>query len=143
MNEAKVGVGVCIINNGKFLIGERLSKHGKNKFAFPGGHLEFKENWEDTAIREVKEETNLDIKEIKYLGITNDIFEETNKHYITIFVTAKYEGDEIVNCEPHKCIEWKWTKLEEMPENKFLPLENLLKSEFRKNLEIELKKSII
>ncbi len=141
MENVRVGVGVCIINNGKFLIGERLSKLGENTYAFPGGHLEFGETWEETAIREVKEETGLDVKEIKYLGITNDIHIDTNKHYITIFVTAKYEGGEPINLEPHKCVGWEWIKLEEL-ENKqiFLALKNLLKSEFKEILEKELNK---
>lgn len=140
MNCVRVGVGVCIINNGKFLIGERLSKHGINTFSFPGGHLEFGEDWFDTAIRETKEETNLDIKEMKLLGITNDKFSDS-KQYITIFIVAKYEGDKVINCEPEKCTGWKWCSIDEVEENKFLSLENLYNSELLEKLKEELEKS--
>ncbi len=141
MENVKVGVGVCIINKGKFLIGKRLGKHGKNTYAFPGGHMEYGESWFDTAKREVKEETNLDIVDMTFFGITNDIYEETKKHYITIFVLAKYEGDEVINCEPEKCSGWNWVTINEVKGDKFLALENLFNSELKQKLEEELNKS--
>ncbi len=141
MENVRVGVGVCVISNGKFLIGKRLGKHGENTYSFPGGHMEYGEDWFETAKREVKEETNLDIKEMKLLGITNDVFKETGKHYVTIFVIARYENDTIINCEPEKCCGWDWVTINEIKGNKFLPLENLLNSELKIKLEEELLKS--
>lgn len=140
MEHVRVGVGVCIINKGKFLVGERLGEHGKNTFSFPGGHLEFGEDWFDTAKREIKEETNLNINEMKLLGITNDIF-SSSKQYVTIFVIAKYEGDNVINCEPNKCVGWKWSSIDELEENKFLSLENLYNSDLFDKLKEELDKS--
>ena len=39
---------------------------------------------------------------------TNDIFSAENKHYITLYVKAGYEGGEPVLNEPNKCIQWRW-----------------------------------
>lgn len=55
-------------------------KDGKKTcyYAIPGGHVEAGETPEDTVIRELKEELDIDIKIIKYLGnlIINNICEE-------------------------------------------------------------------
>ena len=53
----RVGVGVFVWRDGRFIMGQRLGSHGANTWSVPGGHLEFGESWEDCAIREVKEET--------------------------------------------------------------------------------------
>ena len=44
----------------KILIGMRTGSHGANTIALPGGHLEMFETFEDCAMREIKEECNLD-----------------------------------------------------------------------------------
>ena len=56
---------------------------------FPGGHLEKGEGIFDCARRETLEETGLEVKDLKFVTITNDIFEAENKHYITIFVSCR------------------------------------------------------
>ena len=38
----------------------------------------------DTARREAREETGLEIKPIKIFANTNDVFAEEDKHYVTI-----------------------------------------------------------
>ena len=84
-----------------------LVTHGEGEFGPPGGHLEFGESFEDCAIREVKEEAGFDIREPKFLSLTNDIFIESSKHYVSIFMCASFdEGQEIVNREPEKVIDW-------------------------------------
>lgn len=55
----KVGIGVIVMRQGRILIGERAAGHGSNTFMIPGGHLEFGESFEETACREVEEETGL------------------------------------------------------------------------------------
>lgn len=57
-----VGVGVLITDAehpGCVLVGERRGSHGAKTFATPGGHLEYVEEFDECARREVKEETNL------------------------------------------------------------------------------------
>ncbi len=53
------GAAVVIENNNKILLQERISG---NHFSIPGGCQELGEELEDTAIREIFEETNLKIK---------------------------------------------------------------------------------
>jgi len=41
-----IGVGVCVVKDGKVLLGKRQNAHGDGCWCFPGGHLEFKESIE-------------------------------------------------------------------------------------------------
>ena len=50
--------GCIILNEGKLL----LVKHNVGHWGFPKGHMEKDEIEIQTAIREVKEETNVDVK---------------------------------------------------------------------------------
>ncbi|MDO8336304.1 MAG: NUDIX domain-containing protein, partial [Candidatus Saccharibacteria bacterium] len=88
MNEARVGIGIFIFKDGKFLMGHRQGSHGAGTWALPGGHLDFGESFEQTALREVAEENGLEIKDIKFGAVTNDIFEKEGKHYVTIWMTS-------------------------------------------------------
>ena len=97
-----------------------MGSHGANTLALPGGHLDMGESWETCALREIKEETNLDLDEasIRFVHVTNDIAIGGNnlKHYITIFMEARTTADSapLENMEPHKCVGWNWTPWNEL-----------------------------
>ncbi len=60
---------------------------------FPGGHLENGESLYDSAVREVKEETGLTVKNLKPCGLVNWYNDETHDRYIVHFYkTTDYEG---------------------------------------------------
>jgi 8-oxo-dGTP diphosphatase len=126
----KVGVGVIIKKENKVLLGKRKNVHGEGTWGFPGGHLEFKETIEECAIREVAEETNLHVRDIKIGTFTNDIFENENKHYITIFTLTEIESGEVKIMEPEKCEKWEWFDWNDLPDNIFMPMRNLIKTGF-------------
>ncbi|HAN09953.1 MAG TPA: DNA mismatch repair protein MutT [Clostridiales bacterium] len=131
MNERpKVGLGVFVIKERKILMGKRKNSHGEGTWALPGGHLEMFETWEECSKREVLEETGINIKNLKFGAVTNDIFEKENKHYITIFMLSEYDFGEVKLLEPNKCEEWRWMDWDEFPENLFLTLSNLRKTDF-------------
>ncbi len=116
----KVGIGVIILNDKKILVGKRTGTHAQ-KYSIPGGHLEIGETFEDAAIREIKEETNLLISDPKVICITNNLetFTEEGLHYISIILfTDRYSGL-LKNLEPEKCEEWLWVEPDKLPEPHF------------------------
>lgn len=125
-NVVRVGVAVIIKRQNTILLGERIGAHGANTWATPGGHLEFSESVEQCAIREVLEETGLNVSKITKLDFTNDIFSTENKHYITLYVEADYEGGEALLKEPSKCLQWRWCDINNLPTPLFTSLENYL-----------------
>ncbi|MEF1166095.1 nucleotide triphosphate diphosphatase NUDT15 [Vibrio campbellii] len=127
--QVRVGVATIILRDGAILLGERIGSHGANTWATPGGHLELGESIEDCAKREVLEETGLIVDSIEKFTFTNDIFEKEGKHYVTLFVVASSASGEPQVTEPDKCKQWKWCRLDDLPEPLFLPLINLLKED--------------
>lgn len=126
----KVGMGVIVIRNGKVLLGKRKNAHGDGDWAFPGGHLEFGEEIEDCVKREVSEETGLKVETATFAKLTNDIFLEEDKHYITIYMVTESKDGEARVMEPEKSEEWQWFEWGNLPQPLFLPIRNLLKTGF-------------
>jgi len=129
-NRPLVGVSVIVKKGNKVLIGKRKNILGHGKWAFPGGHLEFRESFEDCVRREVMEETGIKIKNIKFQTLTNDIRPKEKTQYVTLFFTSDYDGGKVRNMEPEKCEGWKWIKWENLPRPLFLPIENLLAQKY-------------
>ena len=127
-NNIKYGVGVWLFNpSGQVLMGLRLSKHGFNTWSAPGGKPEQNEKFEDTALREVFEETGIKINKnnLKQIAITDDVFPDS--HYKTIHFRVNNITESAVIKEPNKCGEWRWFDLGKLPNNLFLSAQNLLK----------------
>ncbi|KAK5125970.1 hypothetical protein LTR85_011325 [Meristemomyces frigidus] len=137
-----VGVGVFLFRPShapyRFCLGMRKGSHGAGTYALPGGHLEHGESFEQCAAREVKEETGLDVHDVRFFTATNSVFKDTGKHYVTIFMTAitNLEEDgsepEAQLMEPDKCEGWKWQtfgelrKMERADSSLFQPLVDLM-----------------
>ena len=80
--QVKVGIAALVIHDNKILLEER---EDCSLWGCPGGRLDPGENISQTAIRETKEETNIDIKINRIFGIYSD------PQYGTV---RYYEGDE-------------------------------------------------
>lgn len=124
---AGVGVGVLVTRRNKVLLIKRIGSHGSGTWACPGGHIDFGETIEQCAIRETKEETGLEVGNVEFRAITNDVFEEEDKHYVTIWVTAGYAGGEERVASSREATEVGWFAWDKLPQPLFLPLENLVK----------------
>lgn len=127
----RIGIAVFVFKDAQFLMGKRLNSHGAGTWTVPGGHLEFGETFEETARREVLEETSITIKDVRLGALTNDMFEPEHKHYACIWMTSEYESGTVALMEPDRCIEWKWCDFNTLPAPLFSPAwEHLLSSEF-------------
>ncbi len=129
-----VGVGVLIVKDNKVLLGKRKNAHGEGTWCPPGGHLEFGESFEDCARRETLEEAGINIKNIRLITATNDIFSK-EKHYITLCFLADYDKGEVTIKEPEKCERWEWFAWDALPTPLFLPIENLIKEGFTLSIQ--------
>jgi 8-oxo-dGTP diphosphatase len=66
-----VGVGAVILDGDKILLEQRKNEPSKGKWSVPGGLVELGESMEDAVIREVKEETGLDVYEPQLVDLVN------------------------------------------------------------------------
>jgi len=96
------------------------------------------ESWFECAEREVMEEMNIELTDLQFAHVTNDIMEEEEKHYITLFIMGRpVEGSsEPQTMEPDKCEEWgvySWDQLKsfstETSPDLFGPLKHLIDKE--------------
>jgi len=119
------GAAVIIVNNkGQILLQNRTDR---NKWGLPGGCQELGETFETTAIREVKEETNLDItpENLQLIAIVSG--QSRRSEYpngdvvinnTALYVCKKYSGELQWNSESK---EMKFFDLEKLPSNQHDP----------------------
>lgn len=115
MNQPRVGVGAMILKDRKVLLGKRKGSHGSGLFAFPGGHLEYMESFEDCAAREILEETGLLVHNFR-LQVVGNTTMYAPKHYVHIGLTCDWKSGEPQLLEPEKCEGWDWYALDKLPE---------------------------
>ena len=60
--DPKVGVGVMVVRGDEILLVRRLMEPERGKWSIPAGFLDRGEDPQATAVRETKEETNLDVR---------------------------------------------------------------------------------
>lgn len=119
--QVRVGVGVFVWKDGRFIMGQRRGSHGSGTWSVPGGHLEFTETWQACAVREVGEETGMKITNVRFLAATNDIFQADARHYVTIWLESDWLSGKPVVREPEKFVRLEWIDPDQLPVPLFEP----------------------
>lgn len=111
-----VGVGAIIICEGKILLEKRKNQPGKGKWSVPGGLVELGESVEQTVIREVKEETSLDVEKPEHIDIVDNVIRDENGdvryHFVILDYFVKLKGGELKASSDAE--ELKWVLLNEV-----------------------------
>lgn len=108
MTQVRVGVAAVVADGERWLVLRRRGAHGAGTWGLPGGHQEFGESPEATAVREVAEETGLTVVADARLGFTDDPMPEICRHYVTLFVACTVVGGRARVAEPDKASELAW-----------------------------------
>lgn len=116
----KACVGVMILKDGKVLLGKRKGSHGAGEYSLTGGHIEYKESFEQCANRETLEEAGIKIKNIKFQCVAN-IDRHENRQDVLVGILADWESGEPKIMELEKCDSWGWYDLENLPSPIFYP----------------------
>ena len=95
---------VFVIQNNQVLLAKRKINPKKGTWDSPGGFVETGESIEAGAIREMKEETNLDIKIVKIFGSHPDLYD--NKPTVTIGVLAEIIGGKLTPGDDVASLHW-------------------------------------
>ncbi|MBL8913644.1 MAG: NUDIX domain-containing protein [Archangium sp.] len=123
----RVGIGVLVMKDGKLLLGKRRGSHGAGEYASPGGHLEHLESFADCAAREVREETGLEVTNLRFLRVLNTI-SYAPKHYIDLAFACDWVSGEPTAREPDKIESWNWYALDALPAPLFATLPTALEA---------------
>ncbi len=125
--QVQIGTGIIITKGNQVLLIKRKGPHGAGTWSTPGGHLDFGETPEQCAAREAKEEVGVDVVEARFRAVTNDIFEEEGRHYITLWMDCQTSSQAPFIAAEEEVTELGWFAWDALPSPLFLPLENLLK----------------
>ncbi len=103
-----VAVGGLVYNDeGKILLAR--SPKWDIGWLIPGGHVEWCEKLEDAIKREIKEETNIDISEMSFLIVSENIFKRSDgktKHFVFVDYACKFKNGPIKLNEELEKVEW-------------------------------------
>lgn len=107
-----VSIDALVIQEGKILLVKRGFDPYKGYWALPGGHLDYDETVEDAVRREVKEETNLVVTFLSFLGVYSSPSRHPSQTVAIAFKTevageAKYGSD---------AVDLKYFPMDELPD---------------------------
>lgn len=123
------GVGVLVLRNGEVLMGRRASSHGHGTWSPPGGKSEPGETPEETARRELVEETGLVGAVPRVVAETVDSF-PSGETWRTCWVVMEWVSGEPQVLEPDEVDSWGWYAWDRLPAPLFLPMASLVATGF-------------
>lgn len=85
---------MCLIyDEDKILVQEKKNTGIEGGLLFPGGHVEAGESLLDSVIREMKEETGLDIKNPQPCGFKDWILDNGTRYLVLLYKTNQFSGE--------------------------------------------------
>ena len=111
----RVGVGAAIIDNNQILLIQRVKSPEPMHWGLPGGKIDHFETAEKAIIREVKEETNLEVNSPFLLCISDLFSHDEAYHWLSpIYLFTDFNGTPKIQ-EPNKHLGIGWFDLNALP----------------------------
>lgn len=100
---------LCLIQDGNRVLLQNRVKNDWKGYTLPGGHVEAGELFVDAVVREMKEETGLNIKNPRIVGIKHFPM-ENGRYIVLLFKATEFEGT-VVSSEEG---EMEWISLDDL-----------------------------
>ncbi|MFA4846241.1 MAG: NUDIX domain-containing protein [Patescibacteria group bacterium] len=131
--QVRAGMGILVLRDGKVLLGKRhddpekasSALHGEGHWTMPGGKLDFGDTFLGGAVREMKEETGLDLVNPRVFCVNNE--RVADAHFVTVGVVDESVVGEPQVMEPDEITEWRWFPLDQLPTPLFAPSAKILR----------------
>jgi len=98
-----------IYHDDEILLQNRIAQNWPG-VTFPGGHVEKGESFVEAIIREMKEETGLEVRDLRLCGLKQLQSEDEERYVILLFKTESFSG-ELVSSKEGKM---QWVKRSEL-----------------------------
>lgn len=114
---------MCMIRDGERVVVIDRKKKDWPGITFPGGHVEAGESFADAVIREVREETGLEIRSPQLCGI-KDWTENGCRYVVLLYQATRFAGELVSSSEG----EVRWEELGRLPSLKLsLDMQDMLR----------------
>jgi ADP-ribose pyrophosphatase YjhB (NUDIX family) len=109
-------VGLYVVKDGKVLLVRRGNEPGRGKWSLPGGRIRFGERSEEAALREMREETGLEVRLRRVVDVV-DVFwrsemGELLEHFVIVDFEAEVIGGELRPADD--ALDARWFSPEEL-----------------------------
>jgi ADP-ribose pyrophosphatase YjhB (NUDIX family) len=122
----RVGVGVLVRRDGRYLLGQRQGSRGHGTWSTPGGQPRVHEPVLATAVRELREETTMVGEAPRVIGQASNRLDD-GANWRSVFVAVDVHADaEPRVAEPERCDSWGWFEPDELPQPLFAPVASIL-----------------
>ncbi len=104
-----VGVGAVVVDDGRVLLVRRGSEPLKGHWTLPGGVLEVGESLAEGVVREVREETGLEVEPIELIEVLDRIHREGERvryHYVIADYLCRVMGGELQAASDADAVRW-------------------------------------
>ncbi len=104
-----VGVGAIVVHQGRVLLVRRGTEPLKGHWTLPGGMLEVGEALMAGVVREVREETGLDVEPIELIELLDRIHREDGRvryHYVIADYLCRVTGGELRAASDAAAVRW-------------------------------------
>ena len=112
-----ITVDGAIIKNNKILLIKRRNEPFKDRWALPGGFVEYNEKTEDAVKREIHEETGLKTNIKKLIGVYSDPSRDPRGHTITIVYLLEIKDGKLKSGDD--TIDAKFFDIDKIPDLSF------------------------
>lgn len=111
MTQPQVCVGAVVVDDDRLLLIRRGHGPAAGEWSVPGGRVEFGELMVESLVREVKEETGLDVAVGDYLGYVERIADDFH-FVIHDFLATAFEAEPVIAGDD--AVEVRWVLLSEV-----------------------------
>ena len=104
-----VGVGAVILSDGRVLLVKRGTEPARGHWSIPGGLIELGESLSEAIVREVREETGLDVEPVELIEILDRIHREGDRvryHYVIADYLCRVVGGTLHAASDADAVRW-------------------------------------
>lgn len=127
-----VGVACIVIDEkNRILLGRRGRGKYKGLWCIPCGYVEYEEDVHEAAVREFKEETNLDVELVRVYSVHSN-FHDPKKHTVGVWFLARVVGGDLKAGDDLDVV--NYFELDNLPPLAF-PTDHLVINQIKRDVE--------